>query len=114
MKILIVDDNKELRTIFKLMLKEFEIDEAENGLKALELSNKNEYNLILMDILMPEMDGIVATKEILKLNPSIVILAVTAYFSRAEEILLAGAKEVLKKPIRKNVLIEKIHQYIKS
>lgn len=114
MKILIVDDNKDLRNIFKIMLKEYDVEEAENGLKAVNLLSGNEYDLVLMDILMPEMDGIVATKEILKLNPKTIILAITAYFSRADEILQAGAKEVLKKPIRKNDLIAKINQYVET
>lgn len=111
MKILLVDDNKELRTVFRMILRDYDIDEADNGRIALDYIKEHSCDLILMDILMPEMNGITATKEILKIQPNITIFAITAYFSRANEILEAGAKEVLKKPIRKNELLQKIETY---
>ena len=112
-QILIADDNKELRALFCLMLKDFDLLEAENGIEAIEVCKKNEIELILMDILMPEMDGIVATREILNSYPEIIILGITAYTNRADELIKAGAKEVLIKPIRKKELIDKVNEYIK-
>lgn len=111
LRILVVDDNEDLRKIFKLMLNDCRIDEANNGLEALKLISINTYDLILMDILMPEMDGIAATKEILKKNPKAVIVAITAFTNRAKEILEAGAVNVLDKPIRKNTLVKKLKEY---
>lgn len=110
-KILIVDDNDDLRALFRLILNSFEIFEAKNGIEAIENYNISKPDLVLMDILMPEMDGIVATRKILEENPDAIIVAVTAYSSRAHEILNAGAKEVLKKPVRKQELILKIKEY---
>ncbi len=110
--ILVVDDNKKLREIFRLILKEFETIEASNGLEAIELYRKYSPDIVLMDILMPEMDGIKATKEILKIDSNAKITAITAYSSKSKEILDAGALEVLQKPVRKNILIEKIKRYI--
>ncbi|MCK5045090.1 MAG: response regulator [Candidatus Heimdallarchaeota archaeon] len=112
-QILIADDNKELRALFCLMLKDFDLLEAENGIEAIEVCKKNEIELILMDILMPEMDGIVATREILNSYPEIIILGITAYTNRADELIKAGAKEVLIKPIRRKELVEKVNEYIK-
>ncbi|MCK5184248.1 MAG: response regulator [Candidatus Heimdallarchaeota archaeon] len=112
-QILIADDNKELRALFCLMLKDFDLLEAENGIEAIEVCKKNEIELILMDILMPEMDGIVATREILNSYPEIIILGITAYTNRADELIKAGAKEVLIKPIRKKELIDKVNEYMK-
>ena len=112
-QILIADDNKELRALFCLMLKDFNLHEAENGIEAIEVCKKNEIELILMDILMPEMDGIVATREILNSYPEIIILGITAYTNRADELIKAGAKEVLIKPIRRKELIDKVNEYIK-
>ena len=112
-QILIADDNKELRALFCLMLKDFDLLEAENGIEAIEVCKKNEIELILMDILMPEMDGIVATREILNSYPEIIILGITAYTNRADELIKAGAKEVLIKPIRRKELIDKVNEYIK-
>ena len=112
-QILIVDDNKELRSLFCIMLNEFDILEAGNGIEAINSCKDNEINLILMDILMPEMDGIEATRKILISYPEIIILGITAYSNRAEEMKKAGAKEVLIKPIRKNELINKVKEYTK-
>ncbi|MHA1630598.1 MAG: response regulator [Candidatus Heimdallarchaeota archaeon] len=110
--ILIVDDNDKLRSIFKLMLKDYEVVEAQNGKIALEIVRKRKFNLVLMDILMPEMNGIIATQKILEIRPNLNILAITAYTSKANEILKAGAKEVLKKPIRKQLLLQKVEEYV--
>ena len=112
-KILIVDDNDDLRTIMKIMLREFEVVEAKNGKEAVELFNDNKPDLVLMDILMPVMDGIEATEIIMEKDPDAVVVAITAYSSRAPEILNAGAKEVLKKPLRKEKLISKIKNHLK-
>ena len=112
-QILIADDNKELRALFCLMLKDFNLHEAENGIEAIEVCKKNKIELILMDILMPEMDGIVATREILNSYPEIIILGITAYTNRADELIKAGAKEVLIKPIRRKKLIDKVNEYMK-
>jgi len=112
MSVLVVDDNDDLRMLIKLILSEFEIIEARNGLEAIELFRNHNPNLILMDILMPEMDGIEATREILSINPSTLIVAITAYSSRAHEILDAGAKEVLKKPVRNKELLSKVRYYL--
>jgi len=110
-QILIADDNKELRALFCLMLSEFNILEAENGIEAIKICENNKIDLVLMDILMPEMDGIVATREILNSYPRITILGITAYSNRADEMINAGAKEVLIKPIRKNILIQKVKEF---
>jgi len=109
--ILIVDDNKDLRALFKLILNNFSILEAENGIEAIEHFKDNKPDLILMDILMPEMNGIIATQKILEIDPNAIIVAITAYSTRADEIIKAGAKEVLKKPVRKEELLRKIKEY---
>ena len=112
-RVLIVEDNTNLLMIFKMILSdEFETFEAENGLEAIEQYKKHAPDLVLMDILMPEMDGIEATKEIMKINPEAKIVAVTAYSTRADEIIQAGALVVLKKPIRKKDLIEKVKEFV--
>ena len=72
--ILIVDDNDKLRSLFKLMLEDYEVVEAENGKKALEIIQNRKFDLILMDILMPEMNGIEATRKILEIKPFLKII----------------------------------------
>ena len=110
--ILVVDDNEDFRLILKLILGEFNVIEAENGEIAVDLYLKNRPDLVLMDILMPVMDGITATEKIMKKDPNAKVIAITAYSSRASEILNVGAKEVLSKPFKKNSLISTINKYL--
>ena len=110
--ILIVEDNENLRELFRLMLSEFEVIEAENGLVGIQKFKDNKPDIVLMDILMPIMDGIEATRKIIELNPKAKILGVTAYSNRAKELIDAGAKEVLIKPISKDDFVKKVKDYI--
>jgi len=112
MKILIVDDNDDLRFLLAIMLAEYNILEARNGCEAVKMFKVEKPNLVLMDILMPIMDGIEATKEIIKIDPLANILAITAYASKTEIIIKAGAKEVIQKPMRKKTLLNKTKIYL--
>ncbi len=111
-KIMVVDDETAMREILKIMLKDFKVIEACNGREAVELYKKERPDLVLMDVMMPIMNGIDATAEIKKLDPDAKIVAITAYASsKGEKIVEAGADFILKKPFsRKDVikLIEKI------
>ena len=105
-KILLADDNDDLRKLFSIMLSEFTVIQAVNGQEAVTFYKKHKPDLVLMDILMPIKDGIEATKEIIEFDPKATIIAITAYSSKARNILLAGVKQVLKKPIRRRELIK--------
>ncbi|MFZ4462332.1 MAG: response regulator [Bacteroidales bacterium] len=117
LKVLIVEDN-ELNQKFALALVHkfgYLSDVAENGLVALDLFKKNTYDLILMDIQMPEMNGIEATKEIRKLEGmnNLVrtpIIAVTAFAMEHDRrnCIDAGMDEFLTKPYKPSDLDMKI------
>jgi|Deesub1362B_J571_1020462.scaffolds.fasta_scaffold00131_51 two-component system chemotaxis response regulator CheY len=112
-RILIADDDELLREILKTMLSDFEVIEADSGRRAVILYQMHRPDVVLMDIVMPEMDGIEATKEIIKLDPDAVVIAISAYApTKGRNMLEAGAKEVISKPIRRNELVEKIKKYI--
>lgn len=66
MHVLVVDDEKLIRDVIKeyLVLEEMTVDEAEDGEQAIDLVKKNDYDIIIMDIMMPKMDGYTACKEI--------------------------------------------------
>ena len=66
MKILVVDDEKLIREVIKeyLVLEDYKVDEAEDGNEAVEKTKSNDYDLIIMDIMMPNKDGYQACKEI--------------------------------------------------
>ena len=82
-RILVVDDEENIR---KLIIKyavfeKHEVDEAENGMKAIEMCNKEDYDIIILDIMMPELDGFSACREIRK-NSDVPIIMLSA---RGEE-----------------------------
>ena len=108
--ILLADDNEDLRMLFSMMLSEFKVVQVNNGKEAVEFYKEHKPDLVLMDILMPIKDGIEATEEIIEFDPKAKIIAITAYFSKAKDIIQVGATQVVKKPIRKSELIEIVEQ----
>lgn len=115
--ILLVDDNPDNRLLIKAYLKKFpyEIDEAENGEEAVDKFVHSDYDLVLMDIQMPVMDGRSATKKIREWEmnhnkPATSIIALTAHAIKEEieKCVEAGCDAHLPKPVKKSVLIETI------
>lgn len=77
-KLLIVDDEVNIRAVVReyAEFEEYEVDEAENGMEAVEKCRQNEYDLIIMDVMMPKLDGYSASKEIKKhRNTPIIMLS---------------------------------------
>jgi len=109
--ILIVDDNEDLRMLFRIILSDYTIIEACNGREAINLFQNHRPDLILMDILMPVMNGTDATREIIKIDSKAKILAITAHSEQIQDILDAGALKVIKKPIRRKDLIELVQNH---
>ena len=70
MRVLVVDDEKLIRDVIKeyLLLENIKVDEAENGLQAVDKVKHNDYDIIIMDIMMPKMDGYTACREIKKIK----------------------------------------------
>ncbi|MGP4107395.1 response regulator transcription factor [Virgibacillus sp. L01] len=78
-KVLVVDDEERIRRLIKMYLEKEEliVEEAENGTEALDLALQNDYDVILLDIMMPEMDGIEVTQQLRKkkMTPIIMLTA---------------------------------------
>jgi two-component system, sensor histidine kinase len=118
--ILAVDDIKENIEVIKVYLKDYPVrlETAGNGEEALNCLAKMEFDLVLMDIRMPVMDGITATKEIRRrekqelLRPQ-TILAITAhaFMEQKRKILQAGFNGVLSKPFFKRDIIQTIYRF---
>ena len=92
-----------------------EIIHASNGKEAVDKFQKNpDIGLILMDIKMPVMDGLEATRQIKAINRNVPVIAITAYAMAGDEskILDAGCDYYLNKPINKKLLLEKMAEYI--
>ena len=120
LRILLVDDNHENRLVITSFFRAlpWHIDEAKNGREALALFKQKTYDLILMDMQMPIMDGYTVTKEIRKLEEEEMmvptpILALTAYALKEEVLksLHAGCNGHLTKPIGKKALMDTIAKY---
>lgn len=117
--ILIVEDNETSNIYFEAALRKTQavLMWAKNGLDAVEMvKNNNQINLILMDINMPKLDGIEATRIIKSLNPEIVIVVQTAFILSGEERMCqeAGCDEFITKPIRLKYLLDTINRYLAS
>ena len=97
-KILLVDDNQDFLDILKLGLSAHEVLLANDGLEGVETYKKELPDVVIMDLKMPVMDGIKATKEIIKFNPNAVVIGGTAYSELQKDLFDAGAKFVLIKP----------------
>ncbi len=101
--ILIADDDHTHRLMLTTMMHEwgFRTQEAHDGKQALDLIRTNPVDLVLMDMRMPNMDGIEATRAIAQHNPAIPIVIVTAYssISTAVEAMKSGAFDYVTKPI---------------
>ncbi|MBN2159897.1 MAG: response regulator [Spirochaetes bacterium] len=80
-KLLIVEDEKHQRELYSMEFEDegYEVDQASNGKEAVEMVKTNKYDLVIMDIRMPEMDGIEALGKILSRDKKIPIIIYTAY-----------------------------------
>jgi PAS domain S-box-containing protein len=116
---LVVEDDDTSYELLTEILSPFEITltQAVNGEEAVELVMKGTYDLVLMDINLPVLDGIKATREIRKFNSELIIIAQTAYALKIEKdnILASGCNDIVCKPINSLELFQKIafHLYYK-
>ncbi|MBW3697809.1 response regulator [Vibrio sp. T187] len=119
-KILVAEDNTANQLVIMNMFKNvgMEIDIAQNGQQAVDMSRNNDYNLIFMDISMPEKDGIVASQEIRQFDDtdkaSIPIIALTAHALTGdkEKFINAGMTDYLSKPMRMSQIVSMLSKYI--
>ena len=120
-KALVVEDNVINQRLVQILLEEYKIsvDTASNGIEAVELCKHKQYDIIFMDIDMPYMDGIVATKEIKEdifQRDSTPIVALTAMAMQGDkEMLLSeGLDDYLSKPLTREKLEYILEKYLKA
>ena len=110
-KILVAEDNDSNFILMTYILKKYyQFERAKNGQEAVDMVEKGEYDLVLMDIKMPIMDGLEATKKIKETHPSLPIIALTAnaFDSDRQMAFDAGCDEFLSKPISSNLCLRTI------
>ena len=114
----VTDDAMFMRTLLRKMLEqndEFEVlGEAANGFEAIEAAKKFKPDVMTLDITMPEMDGIHAVPEILKISPSTRIIMVTAMGQQSMviEAIKLGAKDFVIKPFEKSRVYQAIRNVL--
>nr|WP_295900171.1 ATP-binding protein [uncultured Bdellovibrio sp.] len=119
-RILIADDTEDNRTLFTHYLKNgpYEIIEAENGLEALDKIKSGQFDIVFMDVQMPEMDGYAATDKIRKWEDEnhkqhtpIIALTAHALSEDRQKSLRAGCDDHIAKPFKKDTLLGVINRY---
>jgi CheY-like chemotaxis protein len=113
MRILVVEDNPLNQLLITRLLEKmgYKADLANDGLEALEQLNKSVYDLVLMDVQMPNMDGLEATRNIRKLHgssPLIMAVTANAMVEDREDCLRAGMDDYLSKPVNVELFMDKL------
>ena len=118
-KILLVDDEEDILEFISYNLERegFKVYSARNGVEAIKMAEKKKPDLIILDVMMPEMDGIVACEEIRKI-PSCKDTVIAFLTARGEDYsqiagFEAGADDYITKPIRPKVLISRVKALLK-
>jgi two-component system response regulator HydG len=110
--ILVVDDNQDLLETFAMILKRrgYNVQTAGNGLAAVDKCKNQQFDVTLMDIVMPDMNGVEAFRKIREIQPGASIILMTAYSD--EELLQSARDEGVHKIIHKPIHIEKLIELI--
>ena len=121
MNILIVDDIRDNREILERLVVQYarkyntqcQVHSAEDGKKAIDICKVSDIDLIFMDITMPIMNGLKATKIIHKLYPGIMIIVVSSENDEnvKNAILDFGAEDYICKPLSSSTMIQRLHNY---
>ncbi len=121
LKVLVVDDDAGLRISIKSILinstsNKFDVDEAFDGLDAFEKIKSTEYDIVILDVDMPRLNGIETLRKIKEYQPGIIVMMLTAYATIDHAVLAVkeGAYNYLSKPIQPDLLIELLDKAIEA
>ena len=114
-KILIVDDNDLIRTLLRGILRTEDceiIGEARNGTLALDFIEKSKPDMVFLDVMMPEMDGLEALQSIKRLYPEIIVVMITGSPSKdnVQESIQGGASGFSVKPFNTAKVLDTLHK----
>ncbi len=117
-RILVVEDNEKNMYLISYILrnKGYEVIESRTGVEGVELAIKEKPDLVIMDIQLPDIDGLEATKRIREFegNEELPIIAVTSYamVGDMEKVLSAGCAGYIEKPIKPDTFLLEIEKYL--
>ncbi|MEW6615573.1 MAG: sigma-54 dependent transcriptional regulator [Thermodesulfobacteriota bacterium] len=117
-RILVVDDEKDMLVLLKRIISEktdHQLVTESDPVTALELFKKQPFDLVIVDLKMPGMDGIKLLEEVKKINPNVLVVIMTAYgtIETAVEAVQKGAHDYITKPFRKERILLTINKVMK-
>jgi DNA-binding response OmpR family regulator len=111
LKVLVVEDEVELLELYDLILsKDYIVFTTESGREAIEIFDRENPEVLIVDIRLPDVSGVEVIKHAKAKNPNVAILGVSAYRERFKEAIDAGAATVIQKPF----LVKQIHNVIQD
>jgi two-component system, NtrC family, response regulator HydG len=117
-KVLVVEDDQELRrTIAEaLEINRFDVRQATDGLEAIEKLQQERADLVMLDVNMPRLNGMEALKKIKEIDPSIIVIIMTAYstIEDAVQAIKEGAYNYLAKPIKHQAIVEMVQRSLEA
>ena len=114
-KILVAEDNDSNFILMTYILKKYyQYERAKNGQEAVEMVDKENFDIVLMDIKMPIMDGLEATRAIKEKHPDLPIIALTAnaFDSDRQLAVDAGCNDFLSKPVSSDLCLKTIRKFL--
>ncbi len=115
-RIMVVEDNEDNMYLIGFIIKKrgYHVIEAINGQKGVELAAGEKPDLILMDIQLPDFDGLETTRRIRKLDSEVPIIALTSYAMAGDKqkALQAGCNGYIEKPINPDTIMDEIEKYL--
>ena len=117
LKILVVDDNEEfcLNISDILELQDYETATAQDGFKALEQVREGDFDLVLMDVRMPDMDGLTLLSRVKQIAPWVPVMIITGYgdIPMCVKALKMGAVDFVEKPFEREIFLHKVKAILK-
>jgi DNA-binding NtrC family response regulator len=117
-RILVVDDEESIRKVLKTVLEEegYDVDTSENGREAIRKSNAKFYNLVLIDIRLPDMEGTKLLTALKETTPKMVKIIVTGYptLQNAVEAVNMGADAYVLKPFKMENFLNTIREHLEK
>ncbi len=111
-RVLVIDDDEAIRKLFLLSLEDtgYHVNTAASGMRGVELLKAEEYNIIFLDLKMPEIDGVETLRELRKIDKEVPIYIITAFHEEFFDQLKGAEKngidfEVLRKPFDSEQLV---------
>jgi two-component system chemotaxis response regulator CheY len=114
-KILIADDSQFMRKVLSDILTKngyTDLVEAENGVQAIEKYTSEKPDLMLMDIIMPEKDGIAVLKEVVPMGASVLVISAVGQDDMMKQATEAGAKGYIVKPFEEEAVLEEVKKLL--